>query len=48
MMAIHHTLQLLTITYYNEPTQIFIDYLNIIYLLNTHIKHPHNTQQPSK
>jgi len=48
MMAIHHTLQQLTTTYCDEPTQIFLDYLNVIYLLNTQIKYPHNTQQPSK
>ena len=45
MMAIHHTLQLLTTTYQNEPAHIFIDCLNILYLLNTQIKHPtsHNS-----
>ena len=39
MMAIHHTLQLLTIPYHDEPTHI-IDYLSVLYLLNTQIKHP--------
>ena len=45
MMAIHHTLQLLTTTYRNEPAHIFTDCLNILYLLNTQIKHPtsHNS-----
>ena len=35
MMAIHHTLQLLTTTYRNELAHIFTDYLNILFLLNT-------------
>ena len=45
MMAIHHTLQLLTTTYQNEPAHIFTDCLNILYLFNTQIKHPtsHNS-----
>jgi ribonuclease HI len=49
MMAIHHTLQLLTTTYHNEPTHIFTDCLNVLYLLNTQIKHPtsHNSH-PNK
>ena len=44
-MAIHHTLQLLTTTYHNKPTHVFIDCLNVMYLLNTQIKHPtiHNS-----
>ena len=40
MMAIHHTLQLLTTTYRNEPAHIFTDCLNVLYVLNTQIKHP--------
>ena len=45
MMAIHHTLQLLTTIYPDEPTHIFMDCLNVLYLLNTQIKHPtiHNS-----
>ena len=39
MMAIHHTLQLLTTTYGEEPTHIFINCINVMYLLNTQIKH---------
>jgi ribonuclease HI len=39
MMAIHHTLQLLTTTYRDELAHIFIDCLNVLYLLNTQIKH---------
>jgi hypothetical protein len=40
LMAIHHTLCLLTTTYRNEPTHIFNDCLNVLYLLKTQIKHP--------
>ena len=40
LMAIHHTLRLLTTTYINKPTHIFTDCLNVLYLLNTQIKHP--------
>ena len=40
MMAIHHTLHLLTTTYRDEPTYIFTNCLNVLYLLNTQIKHP--------
>ena len=45
MMAIHHTLQLLTTTYQDKPTHIFTYCLNVLYLLNTQIKHPtlHNS-----
>ena len=39
-MVVHHTLQLLTITYHDEPTHIFTDCLNVLYLLNTQLKHP--------
>ena len=39
-MAIHHALRLLTATYYDEPTHIFTNCLNVLYLLNTQIKHP--------
>jgi ribonuclease HI len=41
--AIHHTLQILTQEFPNEPAHIFIDSLNSLYLINTQIKHP--TQQ---
>ena len=40
IMAIYHTLCLLTTTYRNEPAHIFTDCLNVLYLLNTQIKHP--------
>ena len=40
MMAIHHTLHLLTTTYRNEPVHIFTDCLNVLYLLITQIKTP--------
>ena len=45
MMAIHHTVQLLTTTYRDEPTHIFTNSLNVLYILNIHIKHltPHNS-----
>ena len=45
LMAVHHTLCLLTTTYRNEPAHIFTDCLNVLYLINTHIKHPtlHNS-----
>ena len=45
MMAIHHTHRLLTTTYRDEPTHIFTYCLNVLYLLNTQIKHPtlHNS-----
>ena len=45
MMAMHHTLQLLTTTYCNEPTHVFTDCLNVLYLLTTQLKHPtlHNS-----
>jgi ribonuclease HI len=39
-MAIHHTLKLLTSTYTHEPAHIFTDCLNVLYLINTQIKHP--------
>ena len=44
-MAIHLTLKLLTTTYIDEPTHVFTNYLNVLYLLNTQIKHPtlHNS-----
>ena len=46
MMAINHTLHLLTTTYRNEPAHIFKNCLNVLYLLITQIKHPtlHNNQ----
>ena len=44
-MAIHHTLRLLTTTYRDEPAHTFTDCLDVLYLLNTQIKHPalHNS-----
>ena len=49
MMAIHHTLRLLTTTYRDEPAHIFTYCLDVLYLLNTQIKHPilHNSH-PNK
>ena len=45
LMAIHHTLQLLTTTYCGERAHIFMVCRNVLYLLNTQIKHPtlHNS-----
>ena len=45
MIAIHKTLQIINTQYPNEPTYIFTDSLNVLYLLNTQIKHPtlHNS-----
>jgi hypothetical protein len=43
ILAIHHTLQILTQEFQNEPAHIFTDNLNSLYLINTQIKHP--TQQ---
>jgi hypothetical protein len=36
MMALY----ILTTTYQNEPTHIFANCLNILYVVNTQIKHP--------
>jgi ribonuclease HI len=43
MSAIHHTLQILTQEFPNEPAHIFTDSLNSLYHINIQIKHP--TQQ---
>ena len=45
MIAIHKTLRIINIQYPNEPAFIFTDSLNVLYLLNTQIKHPtlHNS-----
>jgi hypothetical protein len=45
MMAIHKTLRIINDQYPNEPAYIFIDSLNVLYLLNTQIEHPtlHNS-----
>ena len=45
MMAIHKTLRILETQFPNEPAFIFTDSLNVLYLLNTQIKHPtlHNS-----
>ena len=47
MMALHQTLTLTLINtqFPNEPAYIFTDSLNVLYLLNTQIKHPtlHNS-----
>jgi hypothetical protein len=39
LMVIHKTLRRITTKYTNEPTHIFTNYLNCIYILNTQIKH---------
>ena len=45
MMAIHKTLRIINTQYPKESTFIFTDSLNVLYLLNTQIKHPtlHNS-----
>ena len=45
MIAIHKTLRIAGTQYPNEPAYIFTDSLNVLYLLNTQIKHPtlHNS-----
>ena len=45
MMAIHKTLRIINTQFPNEPAFIFTDNLNVLYLLNTQIKHPtlHNS-----
>ena len=45
MIAIHKTLRIINTLYPNEPAYIFTDNLNVLYLLNTQIKHPtlHNS-----
>jgi ribonuclease HI len=45
MMAIHKTLRIINRQFPNEPAFIFTDSLNVLYLLNTQIKHPtlHNS-----
>jgi hypothetical protein len=45
MIAIHKTLRIINTQYPNEPAFIFTDSLNVLYLLNTQIKHPtlHNS-----
>ena len=45
MMAIHKTLRIINTQFPNEPAFIFTDSLNVLYLLNTQIKHPtlHNS-----
>ena len=40
MIAIHEALRIINILYPNEPAYIFTDSLNVLYLLNTKIKHP--------
>ena len=49
-MAVHHTLCLFTTTFRNEPAHIFTDCLNVLYLINTHTKHPtlHNSHPDKK
>ena len=44
-MAIHKTLRIINTQFPNEPAFIFTDSLNVLYLLNTQIKHPtlHNS-----
>jgi len=45
MIAIHETLSIINTQYPNEPAFIFTNSLNVLYLLNTQIKHPtlHNS-----
>ena len=45
IIAIHKTLRIINTLYPNEPAYIFTDNLNVLYLLNTQIKHPtlHNS-----
>jgi hypothetical protein len=45
MIAIHETLKIINNQYPNELAYIFTDSLNVLYLLNTQIKHPtlHNS-----
>src|ERR1700738_3479329 len=45
MIAIHKTLRIINTQYSNEPAYIFTNSLNVLYLLNTQIKHPtlHNS-----
>ena len=40
LMAIDNTLKIITTKYSHEPTHIFTDCLNCLYVTNTHIKHP--------
>ena len=40
MIAIHETLWIINNQYPNEPAYIFTVSLNVLYLLNTQIKHP--------
>jgi hypothetical protein len=40
MIAIHKTLRIITTQCPNEPAYLFTDSLNVLYLLNTQIKHP--------
>ena len=49
LMAIHKTLKIITTKYPNEPTHIFTDCLNCLYVINTQIKHPtHHTNHVDK
>ena len=45
MIAIHKILRIINTQYPNEPAYTFTDSLNVLYLLNTQIKHPtlHNS-----
>ena len=45
MITIHKALRIINTQYQNEPAYIFTDSLNVLYLLNTQIKHPtlHNS-----
>ena len=40
MLAIHKTLRIINKFFSNEPAYIFTNNLNVLYLLNTQIKHP--------
>ena len=39
LMAIYHTIKMSITQYHNEPVHIFTNSLNLLYLLNTQIKH---------
>lgn len=39
MMMLQDILRLCTTTFHNEPTQIFTNYVRVLYFFNNHIKH---------
>jgi ribonuclease HI len=49
LLAIHHTLQIITEQFPNEPAYIFIDSLTLLYLLISQLKHPtHHNNHPDQ